>query len=572
MPWTTKKIEQHLKLGEDSVVEFKQAGDLKRQRNGLADELVAMANAKGGTMFLSVSDDGEVLPLTDVKRKALDKTIGDICNDVIKPALNPDMQWHQVHGHPLLVVDIARSPYVHKSPKGYFLRRGSSKREMTPSELGRLMNQRARIATTALDTDEQPVPNTGINTLDKGLSSRFLTSRTSESRETLLRKLRLIGEDQNNTLRATVAGILLCTPNPETYLTNTYISAVRYSGTTRDSDQQLDAVTITGPLDRQIKDAVAFAVHNMQVAARKTPARVEFPQYSERAIFEAIVNAVIHRDYSIRGAHIRLFLYADRLELYSPGSLPNTLTVDSIREIQHARNDLLMSMLNRLPTTGVTGAGERQYFLEKRGEGVPIIFEQTKALTGREPVYKQLESALKLTLPSAPQNTSEVLAEVCVYAGKQPLKDAHVLALYPNKTWKSETTDSFGRVHFALHSNLPMTVFCAAPAHCGEVVYDWDPKTKLPIELQPSSNGGSVIFPEETGNIPSIRGCLNPILDAQERTYLYGTNIAIDDGKQQPVHFRLGDPVSLTDVDGNKCVVRFIEMLGKSALIDYTLE
>ena len=97
-------------------------------------------------------------------------------------------------------------------------------------------------------------------------------------------------------------------------------------------------------LDRQITHALAFTVRNMRVAARKDPAREDLPEYSRNALFEALVNAVVHRDYAIRGSRIRLSMFEDRIELCSPGSLPNNLTVESMGERQSTRNEVLTSV------------------------------------------------------------------------------------------------------------------------------------------------------------------------------------------------------------------------------------
>ena len=229
---------------------------------------------------------------------------------------------------------------------------------------------------------------------------------------------------------------------------------------------QHDAATITGPLDRQIRDAVSFARRNTRVAARKSPGRVDMPQYSPRAVFEAVVNAAVHRDYSIADAKIRLFLFDDRLELYSPGALPNTLPIDAMHQRQATRNETLASLLRMLEVGDVHGAGDRQYYLEQRGEGVPIIYEETRALTGSEPVYELIGGAeLLLRMPSARPPVPGIQGEVSVSAEGRPLGGATILALYPNKTWMMEETDSFGRVQFDFHSEVPITVFCAAPAH-----------------------------------------------------------------------------------------------------------
>lgn len=120
-------------------------------------------------------------------------------------------------------------------------------------------------------------------------------------------------------MRATVSGILMASDAPETFLSNAFIQAVCYRGTERNAAYQLDAKGITGPLDVQIHDACRFDERNMRVFAIKAPNRIETPQFSMNAVFEAVVNALAHRDYSVYRSKIRLHLFSDRLELFSPG-------------------------------------------------------------------------------------------------------------------------------------------------------------------------------------------------------------------------------------------------------------
>ncbi len=312
MSWSYADVMQQIKLGEDSLVEFKEAKFSKSRLKGsqhhtIADELAAFGNTTGGTLIFNISDDGKVQPLNRKEMDQLETLINEVCNDSIKPSLLFSTQRLAApNDSGLLLVVIDQSQSVHKSPGGYLHRQGSTKREMTPEVLARLLEQRRR--TGLIGPDERCVEGTGANTLDSALSERFLSSRTNEPRPALLHKLGLVQEDDFGITRATVAGILLCTEKPEEHIPCALIQAVRYRGIKRDSAKQHDAARITGPLDRQIKESVAFARRNMSVSARKEPARVDMPQYSERAIFEAIVNAVIHRDYSIQGSNIRLFV------------------------------------------------------------------------------------------------------------------------------------------------------------------------------------------------------------------------------------------------------------------------
>ena len=574
MIWAAENLLRQVELGEDSRVEFKEAFFEKGRvrapsRRNVADELAALGNSTGGTLVFSVSDAGEIRRLTRRQIDMLETFVGESCEDSIRPPLHFTTQRLPLpDGLSVLVVEIEQSPLVHKSPGGYLVRLGSSKREMTAQALQRLFLHRGRSG--LLGPDEVPVAHTGRGTLETGLLNRFLSSRTLEPADTQLTKLGLLGDDDAGVTRATVAGVLLATGRPDRYIPGAVIEAVRYRGTVLGNADQHDAATIVGPLDRQIGEAVQFARRNTRVAARKAPGRMEIPQFAPRAMFEAIVNAVVHRDYSMENAKTRMFIFDDRLELYSPGGLANTLTLDAMRTRQATRNEALASLLRMLGVGDIYGAGDRQYFLELRGEGVPVICEKTRELTGRDPVYELIDGAeLRLMLPAASPPVDGLAGEVLVTAGGQPLVGARVVAHYPNKTWREAITDSFGRAAFGFYAELPIIVYCAAPGHAGHVERDWRPPQPLSIRLAELPEGGSAIFTEGTGHLPGLTGRLNPILDNRDRTYLYTTNVAIEQGRQQPVHFKLNQPLRLTDVYGSEWSVRFIDLFGKSSLLEY---
>ena len=120
-----------------------------------------------------------------------------------------------------------------------------------------------------------------------------------------------------------------------------------------------------------------------------------------RAVFEAVTNAVAHRDYSMPGSKVRLRLFDDRLEIYSPGMLPNTMTTESIALGQAARNDAITSLLARCPVRE-SAVAERQHIMDKRGEGVPVILEETERLSGVRPTYRLIDESEGLsTIPAA---------------------------------------------------------------------------------------------------------------------------------------------------------------------------
>ena len=247
------------------------------------------------------------------------------------------------------------------------------------------------------------------------------------------------------------------------------------------------------------------------------------------------------------------------LEIRSPGSLPNNLTVDSTATRQAARNQTLTSMLGRMPVEGIRGSEDRRYFMERRGDGVPIILRETRGLCGRPPEYRVIDEAeVRLVIPAAPQEHSPARAVVNVRSADagEPLAGVDVLALFPNDTWKRATTDEHGEAILDLHSShLPMTVFAAATGFSARVRHDWMPaEGRLALALDILPGGGAILIPEDTGTLPGLRGRLNPIRDALDRTWLYASNIAVNQGQSQPVHFIPGEDLRLTDADGNERV------------------
>jgi len=195
---------------------------------------------------------------------------------------------------------------------------------------------------------------------------------------------------------------LMASEQPQEFVINAFVQAVAYRGTERNAAYQSDARNIVGPLDVQIAEACQFVEKNMQVYALKDPARRDIPQYAMQAVFEALVNAVAHRDYSIQGSKVRLHMFVDRLELFSPGAIPNTMTIESLPLRQAARNELLTSLLARCSLPFENFPGNRRFLMDKRGEGVPIILSESEKLSGRLPKYRLIDdSELMLTIFAA---------------------------------------------------------------------------------------------------------------------------------------------------------------------------
>ncbi len=399
-----EEIERQLRAGEDSLAEFKRV-ELRphgvRSSNGedVAGELCAFANAEGGALLLGVDDDGTVSGVPSERLREVEEWVVNLARQRCDPPLLPLVRSVLLPGRDgaerhVLAVEVRRSLFAHRTSGGrWYVRVGSSKRDLSPTELPRLLQQRAQ----AFAFDEAVVTTATADDLDAAAVDAFARPTRRLDRDLLLQNLQILQESDGGVLRPTVAGLLAFGTDPAEHVPRASVHAAVYRGTARTSDELVSAEDIRGTVDRQVDGAMAFVERFMLTPARKAAGRVDFPQFDLDAVHEAVVNAVAHRDYAISGARIRLLLYADRLELSSPGALPNTLTVETMRYRQYTRNQLLVSFLSRMVSRRT-----HRSFIEERGEGVELILDRSERLAHREPTYALHGDELLLTIWAAP--------------------------------------------------------------------------------------------------------------------------------------------------------------------------
>jgi hypothetical protein len=151
-----------------------------------------------------------------------------------------------------------------------------------------------------------------------------------------------------------------------------------------------------------------------------------------------------------------------------------------------------------------------------------------------------------------------------------PIPEAHVLLIAPNKTNVEGISNPRGEVVLKQPiSGELRTVFCAAAQFTALAVRSYDPRLPTTIHLAENPDGGSVIIIDGVGEVPGLKGTLNPILDTVGRTYIYAHNIAIEGGKQQPVNFARNQLLSVEDNQGDEFRLKILEIIGSSSLIEY---
>ncbi|MCY3952019.1 MAG: putative DNA binding domain-containing protein [bacterium] len=372
----TTELLELIRGGEDSRLEFKRDG---LQNHVLAKALVAFLNLHGGAVLIGVEDDGSV---TGTYRENLTEWVAEVCRTKIEPRIIPLLTWARnvEAGRDVLVVGVTGGPdkpyaCVHDNRRTYYIRVGDTSREASREELERMYQASGR-----LQYGLKPVPGADLDAFDARRLRDYLAAvghdvdpwgGEEEDLRTLLANIDLMTQSVGQSV-ATIEGLLLFGRNPKRFVPQSGIRAICYPGTEAEyatrADEDLRAPMLPlraadGSLAEPglVEQAWDFVRRNTTPASRLEGARrIDSWEYPESVIREAVVNALVHRDYSIAGADIMLTVYADRLEIQSPGGLPNTVTVEGMRAgLRYARNQTLVNIMRDYRYVDARGMGVR---------------------------------------------------------------------------------------------------------------------------------------------------------------------------------------------------------------------
>ena len=354
------ELKSQISLGEDSRRQFKV--DV-RNPDSLAAEMAAFANSEGGTLYIGVKDDGSIpgLSMEDVGR--INQLISNCASQHVRSPLTVQTENVGVDGGGVVIVlNIPKGidkPYFDRNGV-IWLKCGPDKRRVNSKEELRRLFQSVDL----FHADELPTKAT-VDKLDKIRFRDFLRDvyhqdfpGSSEELSQLLKNMNLAGDDGMLNL----AGVLLFAEQPELIKPQFVVKAIRYPGNDIHSSAYLDTDDFSGPLEKQFAGALGFIMRNLHkiqgTEGVNSPGISEIP---ETVFEELLVNALVHRDYMI-SAPIRIFIFDNRIEIISPGHLPNNLTVDKIRAgNSNIRNPILVSYIAKglLPYKGI-GSGIRR--------------------------------------------------------------------------------------------------------------------------------------------------------------------------------------------------------------------
>lgn len=408
-------LRAEIAAGEDTYLELKEAvfkgnqiriGDAGRAAPEVAEVFCSMANTEGGVVVFGVRKDGFIVGVPQDKKDVLEQFIVNVAVNNCKPQIEPFLNWIQLPDSEgslklCLKIDIPKSRfYVHQTTDGRFLKRvGSHRHPISAEQLGRLLAARNLL----IPFEERPVAGANLSMIDPSrieayYQRRFKRSFESDglSYERLLVNLKLAIEVDEKTIPSNL-GILLFSESPEKVLNGAVIDIAAYRHETADGETA-DTKRVAGTLPEQIVQVLRYFQTSPLMATiskKEAMGRLDLPAYVDTALQEAVVNAVVHRDYEVTGSQIIIRIFPERIEIQNPGGLHNTLTEEALytgcQPVR--RNQHLAGFMRDFPSS-ITGTS----FMEARGEGFLNLVRDSMALSKKRPDIKRIGQAVKLTI------------------------------------------------------------------------------------------------------------------------------------------------------------------------------
>lgn len=324
-------------------------------------EMVAFSNSQGGMLIIGVSDDGKVSGLTRQDMNRLSNLISNAASQQVKPPINPITENIQHEDGLVMVVHISEGlskPYMDKDGT-IFVKSGADKRKATSREELQRMFQSSGL----VHGDEVLVPSVSLDDLDHATFKAFYEKEFEEKLEDVDLPLTKLIENLNLGKDGVlnIAGALLFGKSNKYKLPVFIVKCVSYIGYDPAEAAYVDSQDISGNIKAVFDNTINFILRNLRrIQGSQGVNSLGILEVPKIAIEELVINALVHRDYFIT-APVRIFIFSDRIEIISPGNLPNNLTIENIkRGNSNIRNPILTSFATKiLPYRGL-GNGVRR--------------------------------------------------------------------------------------------------------------------------------------------------------------------------------------------------------------------
>lgn len=407
--------------------------EVKRASGGVPESLPstlsAFANSRGGVIILGLDEQSGFAAVGVADAPAMRDAVAGLARERLTPALSPSIEIAGFEGARLVVAEVEALPLAQRPCYvtarglygGSYVRVGDGDQRMTPYEIDRLRENAGQPR-----WDEEPVVQASEADLHPGMLQRIIEAARSRSprafagiddRETLTRLGVLVRHDE--ALVPSLAGLLTAGRYPQQFFPQLMVSVAVYPH--RDPRRPgpgglrfVDSATLGGPVPDMVADAIQAVQRNMRVASRITgPGREDRWEVEPEVIREAIVNALMHRDYSpqARGTQVQIEVYPDRMTVTSPGGLFGNVRLETLGQsgTSSSRNARLAALLQEAGDS-VTG----RPVAENRGSGIRMMIDRVRDDTGIVPLFAANLDQFRVTIP----RTSPVTPEFILWAAR----------------------------------------------------------------------------------------------------------------------------------------------------------
>ena len=393
-------------LGETNLYDKKEKLERNKPKSWLKS-VSAFANGRGGKLIFGVKEDNTILGLSDYQE------VSENISEIIKIKMDPnpefDMEIKEIDGKVILILSVfagKNTPYfvVDGGSRTAYKRVGN---QSVPANRIDLFNLSLKGEHISYDSLQSKKKLEDVSFKEFKIEYKERTGKDFEEKD--LKSFGLVNDENN----LTIAGALFADDH-QVYQSRVFCT--RWNGLTKANGRMdaLDDIEFEGNIIYLLKASLDFVKRNSKKMWKKGPVyRIEYPEYPERAVQEALVNALIHRDYSVIGSEVHVDIYDDRLEIYSPGGMYDGTFIQDI-------NPLDVSSVRRNPI--IADVFARMDLMERRGSGLRKIIEAYEAEENYneelKPEFKSTECSFTTILKNLNYDTQNVTQNVTQSEGQ----------------------------------------------------------------------------------------------------------------------------------------------------------
>ena len=342
--------------------------------NEVARHLVAFSNANGGILAVGIEDDGTITGFNYDKANSINDFLY-VPFSCCQGNLNVETEIKEVNGIQILLffIDSVENNVIKTSDNRVYLRIGDKSKLLTHNEITQLEYDKGDRS-----FEDLIIKDSSFDDIDTELLLKYKhILNTNLSLEEILESRSLMKEGH-----LTVAGVLLFSKYPTKFLPQARLRLLKYDGTKMETGRRLNLIKEINyeyaipRIIENVKQAINFQLREFQYLGKDGIFKI-IPEYPEFAWFEGIVNSLTHRNYSIIGDYIRVSLYDDRLEIFSPGKLPNIVTLNNMKNTRYSRNPRIARVLSEFG------------WVKELNEGVKRIYDEMDGFYLNKPTYSE---------------------------------------------------------------------------------------------------------------------------------------------------------------------------------------